>query len=436
MLIKFSVENYLSFREEQVLDFTPDSLKELKTNLHIPYLYDIDHRLLKSLCIYGHNSHGKSNLLKSYVFFRNLMFSAFQFGNPEQPFTIDNYRLNEDTLNKPTNFEITFLIRETKYRYKIEIKKDQVVSESLHYSEARIRENYLFVRENQEIRISKAWSKENEGRIEQTFLFTKKTHLFLSALFSQENITRINGINKWLKGNVILPEVLDEEQLKKALIILNNSNYRNIIHKFITKADLGFETIIDKIDSYTQSRVDLDSEFINLLFAAELTDYKLYSKHNVYNSDNSKIIDSTSFEFMKNESAGTIKYFILVCYLTYAIKEGQLILIDELDSKLHVFLLQLLVYLYHDAKINTVSSQMIFTTHSTMMLSEDILRRDQFVIVEKNEFGESKISKMHSSQKPIRIDLALDKAYLKSKLGGTSKKIKKDNSDYRTLFDL
>ena len=435
MLIKFSVENFLSFREKQVLDFTPDSLKELKTNLHIPYLYNIDHRLLKSLCIYGHNSHGKSNLLKSYLFFRNLIFSAFQFGKPEQPFTIDNYRLNEDTLTKSTKFEITFLVRETKYNYKVEIIKDEVLSESLYYSEARIRENYLFIREKQEIRISKAWSKENEGRIEQTFLFTKKTYLFLTALFTQETITRITAINKWLKGNVILPEVLGEQHLKKALIILNNSNYRNIIHKFISSADLGFETIIDKIDSYTQSRVDLDSEFINLLFAAELSDYKLYTKHNVYNKNNSKIIDSVSFEFMKNESAGTIKFFILVCHLAYAVKEGQLILIDELDSKLHVFLLQLLVYLYHDAKINTVSSQMIFTTHSTMMLSEDVLRRDQFVIVEKNEFGESKISKMHSSEKPIRIDLALDKAYLKSKLGGTSKKIKKENTDFKTLFD-
>lgn len=436
MLIKFSVENYLSFRHEQVLDFTPDALKELKTNLHIPYLYNIDHRLLKSLCIYGHNSHGKTNLLKSYLFFRNLIFSAFQFGKPEQPFTIDNYRLNEDTSNNPTKFEITFLIRETKYRYKVELTNDEVISEDLYYSEARIRENYLFIREKQEIRISKAWSKENEGRIEQTFLFTKKTHLFLSALFTQETITRISGINKWLKGNVVIPDVLDEEQLKKALIILNNSNYRNIVHKFIDSADLGFETIIDKIDSYTKSRVDLESEFINLLFAAELKDYKLYTKHNVYNKDNSKIIDSTSFEFLKNESAGTIKFFILACHLAYAIKEGQLILIDELDSKLHVLLLQLLVFLYHDAKVNAISSQMIFTTHSTMMLSDEILRRDQFVRVEKNEFGESRISKMHNSEKPIRIDLALDKAYLKGRLGGTSKKIKKDNSGFQTLFDL
>ena len=74
MLSSFSIENYLSFKNRFTLSMIPDSLKEKQGYLHIPYLYDTNTRLLKSVSIYGHNSHGKSNFIKAYSFFQENLY--------------------------------------------------------------------------------------------------------------------------------------------------------------------------------------------------------------------------------------------------------------------------------------------------------------------------------------------------------------------------
>src|SRR5687768_10926339 len=106
MLVNFTVENFLSFKERFVLNLEPDSLKERTDFLHTPYLYNMDVRLLKSVGIYGYNSHGKSNLTKAYHYFVNsLLPSTGQFNDEEikaQPFTLNDYSHAE-----PTMFETT-----------------------------------------------------------------------------------------------------------------------------------------------------------------------------------------------------------------------------------------------------------------------------------------------------------------------------------------
>jgi AAA15 family ATPase/GTPase len=114
-------------------------------------------------------------------------------------------------------------------------------------------------------------------------------------------------------------------------------------------------------------------------------------------------------------------------------KKGQLILIDELDSSLHSFLLLELIRVFNSKKTNVLGSQMIFSVHNTALLDNKIIRRDQIHFVNKNEFGESFIERSHTNKNPIRKDIQLEKAYLKGDLGGVSKKIKGSNN---TLFEI
>jgi len=75
---------------------------------------------------------------------------------------------------------------------------------------------------------------------------------------------------------------------------------------------------------------------------------------------------------------------------------------------------------------------LIFTTHNTILL-DNRLRRDQMVIVEKNQSGESILKRAHSAENPVKIGKSLEREYRKGKLGGVSKKIRKDLGP--TLFD-
>lgn len=428
MLINFSVGNYLSFKEIQTLDMTPDSLKEHQDYLHIPYLFDHKARLLKSVAIYGHNSHGKSNFLKAYQFFVNFIFSSFSFSRAEEVISVENFKLNSAFQNQPSYFEIIFYLRETKYRYGFKITSKKIVEEWLFYAEPKIRENYLFVRSEDGIKISKTWNKETENKIEQAYLFTKPHHLLLSVLIAQKNIPRTTEIDKWFRGNLIINQISNDDQIKQAILIFSQLEYRDIVNKFIDKADLGFTTIIEKIDSHLNKRISLDKEILEIWYDRELKDFELYTQHDTYNEVFKKE-GTVLFEMLKSESSGSIKFFILSCLLSYAIKKGQLIIIDELDARFHSLLLLFLIIKYNDAKSNTLGSQLIFTSHNTILLDNKILRRDQIVFVEKNIYGESSLKRMHTSKTPIRIDTSIEKDYIKGKLGGTSKNLKSANEN-------
>jgi len=430
MLISFSIGNVFSFKDNQTLSLLAESLKELPENLHDPFLYNNEERILKSVAIYGHNSHGKSNLIKGFQLFHDLVFTSFSKGQTTNHIQLDPFRLNTAMKDEPSYFEIIFLIKETKYRYRLSVASTQVVEEELYYSQAKIRENYLFVRIGQELRYSKQWNKDHNNKIESLVQFAKPHILFLSVLLSQHNISSVGDIGKWLSDNLVIPDNYMLE-LGRAQSIYSDPKYTSLILKFIAAADLGFTSIFDKLNKINQSKPLYGKGFLNMAFQKEIKDFELYTNHSVFNKDYIEV-DKIEFELLKDESAGTIKYFVIVCLLSYAIKHSQLIWVDELDARFHSLLLEMLITSFHNPDINPINSQLIFTTHNTYPL-DDTLRRDQMVIVEKNDWGESKIRRAHTVDFPIRIGKSLEKEYRKGKLGGVSKKIK-DNLG-PTLFD-
>lgn len=427
MLQSFSLGNFLSFKDVQTLSMIPEGLKEQKENLHIPYLYNHEERLLKSVALYGHNSHGKSNFIKGFQFFQNLLSRSFSDGQLKNTIETDPFIMNDSMLTKPSYFEICFIIRETKYRYTVTLNNKEIIKEELHYAEFKIRENYLFKREGQEILISKNWNKENDNKVQQVIFFTKPHILFLSALLSQEKISRIIDVSNWLNSTMIIPDDYMRE-LTKARSIYSNPEYKNLIQKFIKKADIGFTTIFDKVENFSKVRPHIEKGLINMWYEKEMRDFELYTNHDVFN-DEKEWVRNIELELLKSESAGSVKYFIIVSLLAYAIKNSQLVLVDELDAKFHSILLEMLVESFHSPNINPMNSQMIFTTHNTILLDKK-LRRDQMVIIEKNEWGESHIERMHTSKRPIRVGKSIEKEYRQGKMGGTSK-----NLNSPELFD-
>ena len=215
---------------------------------------------MKSLAIYGHNSHGKGNFLKSYELFLKLISTSFT--QTKQSIPIEPFLLNTANHQKPSSFEISFLIRETKYRYGFEVTAKNVVSEWLFYSEAGVKENFLFVRNAQDFQISKTWNKELNIKHEiHSVPFAKPTILFLSVLISQDN-PKISPIGRWLQQNIILSNLDNDNILSTATEIFSNLEYRDLILRFIENADLGFTTIFDKIVANIQKNNKYEKGFL------------------------------------------------------------------------------------------------------------------------------------------------------------------------------
>lgn len=431
MIIEFSFANVFSFKNKQTISFQPEPLKELIEHLHIPYLYNPKEQVLKSLAVYGHNSHGKSNFLKAYDFF--ITFIRSSFSQSKQFIPVEKFALNTSMQNQPSFFEIIFYIADTKYRYGFEVTINNVVAEWLFYAPFGKKENYLFNRFQQDFQISKVWNKEAHNKIElQSVPFAKSNILFLSVLIAQD-VIKIKEISEKLDASIIIRDLNNTNNLlAMATDIFSQEKYQAEILSFIQDADLGFTTIFDKIEKKLQDQNKYDKDFLNLFYAKEIKKFELYTKHDIFNDQLVKQ-NSIEFEMIKNESDGSIKFFIVSCLLVYAIKNQLFIWVDELDSRFHSDLLELLMKAYHNPKKNSIGSQMVFTTHNTILLNKK-LRRDQVIIIEKNEFGESNIKKLHTKETPIRIDKSIEKEYRKGKLGGVSKKIKVQNNQ-RPLFE-
>lgn len=432
MVLKFTFSNIFSFKEKQVISFVPEPLKEFGEHLVTPKNYGESEKLLRSLAIFGHNSHGKSNLLKAIEFFTS--FIEFSFKKDTYLKELIPFVLNTTTVEEPSSFEIIIIIESVKYRYGFEANSERIISEWLYYAPFATKESNLFFRTEQEFRISRLWNKEYDSKIETQALPFAVPHVLLFSVLAAQLNERILKVSKAINSIIIIRDINNSELLSRSASIFSNETYALKIQSFINEADLGFKTIFDKIEKGLSSSNRFDENFLkNIFFERSVLKFELYTYHRIYD-DQYKEKEVIEFDFLKNESEGTIKFFIIVSVIVYAIKNNLLLVIDELDSKFHSDLLELIIRKFHSTQINDTESQLIFTTHNTVLLDKK-LRRDQVLFVEKNEFGESTIRPMHTKNTPVRIDASVEKDYRKGKLGGVSKKMRKADPNQKSLFD-
>ena len=143
--------------------------------------------------------------------------------------------------------------------------------------------------------------------------------------------------------------------------------------------------------------------------------YKISSLH--------KKIDSDTFAAipLSMESAGTLKMFALYPELQDVLEKGSVFFIDELNARLHPLLVRNFLLTFLNPEINTKHAQLIFTTHDTWQLSNQLLRRDEVWFTEKDEQGISKLYSLadfvDESGTRIRKDESYEKNYLIGKYG-------------------
>ena len=143
--------------------------------------------------------------------------------------------------------------------------------------------------------------------------------------------------------------------------------------------------------------------------------YKISSLH--------KKIDSDTFAAipLSMESAGTLKMFALYPELQDVLEKGSVFFIDELNARLHPLLVRNFLLTFLNPEINTTHAQLIFTTHDTWQLSNQLLRRDEVWFTEKDEQGISKLYSLadfvDESGARIRKDESYEKKYLIGKYG-------------------
>ena len=407
----FKIGNFLSFNNDRELSLELSKpVKELKEdNTFITARYE----LLKSAVIYGANAGGKSNFLKAMDTMRWLIINSSKNLQAKESLRLIPFKLSTDTLNEPCRFEIIILIDDIKYRYGFEADKKEIKSEWLFMAK-KIKEDPLFIREKDEIQVFSRF-KEGKGLEERT----RDNALFLSVC-AQFNGAISEKILEWFFNFNVISGLQDKHYLNySANMFLNNDNERSKILDLVKKADLGISNINVETSKLTEDKLpanmpdDLKKTLLGKDVMSILTFHKLADK-------NGANVGSVAFDFENEESEGTKKYFRLSGPIIDTLINGKILVIDELDARLHPILIREIVKLFNSKITNPSNAQLIFATHDTNLLNLNIFRRDQIWFAEKDNSDATDLYSLSEYRLPkgnVRNDASFEKDYIQGRYG-------------------
>lgn len=410
MLLKFTVENYLSFKNKSTLDFSAGSIKEYKDNVS-PTPFSNGPGILKSLGIFGHNASGKSNMIKGMSFVRDFILNSSKDNTTSREIPLEPFRLAIESEEQPSSFEIIFILENIRYRYGFSLTPKAIESEWLFKTEKRKEEN-LFVRAKQNFSFEKEFKNSLKGKFELVYEMTKNNSLFLSVL-SQFNYALCLNISNWFSKIIIAHDTEHATLIDFTAKLMSMGEYRKLINDVIKKSDLGIDSVEERLKE-SAVKSNLSYELISSVFADDIRQYTVRTSHTKYKNDKSH--DKVFFDLLKSESLGTQKFFGVLGPLLYTIKEKGIIWIDEIDARMHSLLVLDVISLFNSKKTNSNGAQLIFTSHNTNILKKG-LRRDQMIFIDKDKFGISSIESLYSKDPKVRKDATFDKDYLSGKYG-------------------
>ena len=398
MLVKFSVQNFLSFKDLNSLEMIASNITQHEENTIDTKQY----KLLKSSAIFGANASGKSNLFKAMRFARNFVLFSSKDMQANEKIQVTPFLLSTETENEPSLFEFIFLKDNIKYRYGFRLNNSIVVDEWL-FAASKIRESLLFERHEQDIKVGTKF-KEGTKIVE----LTRKNALFLSVV-AQFNGKIAESIIDWFSDLKIISGF--QKYTPVTIEYIENSNNKKEFMNILNIADFSIsdfnlkERDIESAPKYIRERLE------KMKSMGE--DYKLLPEvktyHNKYD-DKNNISDTVEFDFNQSESIGTQHLFSLIGPILDTIKNGNVLVIDEIESNLHPLISRFLIKLFH---LKNENAQFIFNTHDTNLLSNKYFRRDQIYFVDKDRFGCSNLYSLYDYN--IRYDRTFDKDYLEGK---------------------
>lgn len=415
MILEFSVKNFLSFKDLATFSMIGvKSFKEFEETHTIKV--DSELKVLKSSAIYGNNASGKSNFLYALSFLKYNVINSFRDAltdNGEKKSPLEKFKLNSDTENLPSFFEIVFIHNNRKYRYGFEIDYDIIVSEWLFHTTTK--EVLLFKRENDTIAVNKSAFKEGVG------FKARPNVLFLTAV-ATNNKGLSDELISWFKKINIITSIDDNHYKLYTIKKLNSDkNFHQWASRFVKYLEISNLTIIaedinvDNLNGNSKELKELSERIEKLNKKSQIDHGKIITWHRKFDKNNI-LIDTIPFDFDSLESEGTKKLIYLLGPFYDTLRNGKTLIIDEIDSRLHSSLTTRIVELFH--LYNKKNAQLIFATHDISILNKEIFRRDQIWFIEKDQFGASEMYSLADfKSEKVRNKSAFDKNYIEGKYG-------------------
>jgi len=433
MLIRFIVKNLLSFHNETEFNLLPGRYHRLQH--HIKSEAGID--LLKLNVIYGANGAGKSNLIQALTMLRDFVVDG------EIPIKLINntFKFDKESRKKDIYLGVEFIKNDIPYYYGITLNQGTITEEELLISGlAKSDEKLLFRRtgkvnsNNINLDFSPAVTADKEAALFPPFLKNEILQRNIPVLHYMSNrqnevFAPFKAVFDWFKYGI---ELIPAGAVPKGMPILIEMDKkfhefaRHTMNTFGTGiADIHIETI--PIDEFFGKENKMQAEQIKEYLQANPREHKSlnysFGEVNFVLSDDkveAKTIFFTHTEdkgaerfYPTQESDGTRRLLDYIPALFTLISKDKTYFIDEVERSIHPLLIKELIKKFsHDTH---TKGQLIFSTHESNLLDQEIFRPDEIWFVEKNKLGASELYTLSEFKEHHTIDIR--KGYLNGRYG-------------------
>jgi AAA15 family ATPase/GTPase len=411
MLLQFKFENFRSFRDETILDMTATKITE-----HQDHLVKLGReKVLPVAGIFGANASGKSNVIDAFNYMTSYVIYSFGYGDETSPDSIDGgfmepepFRFDAASQDGESCFEVYFTnasaTDEKTYNYGFAVDSEGVCEEWLNTiaksPNSKPRRVFYRNREQDELDLVGIPQKSREN-----IKLALDNKALVVSLGAKLRITKLKLVRSWFMDN----EFADFGRPYGEFFA-----FRQVPDDFIDDVAVQ-RKVVDYFNSFDPSIIGFEIEPIEKTGANKQTVYRIAAVHKMVSTDGTSTIP------LEDESAGTLKMFALYGPLQRILRSGGVLVIDEINARLHSHMVRVFVLAFLNKSINTNNAQLLFTSHDVQQLNAGYLRRDEIWFTEKSADGLSTLFSLadfvDAEGGKIRKDENHEKNYLLGKYG-------------------
>ena len=425
MIIELKLKNWTSFRDETTFSLAATDERRLKARTprirKNPAL-----SVLPVSVLYGGNASGKTNLFSLLAFLQSMIVAPLHEDSKEIP--LDVFLLDPESKKRATEISLSFLAVDDKiYTFELHLNRKEILKESLSVVKRQGRYQ-IFSRQNGRIELTdRSLQKDKDAVAFARIIQHNQSFLGIAG----NKVKSLHYAYRWFRNQLSL---INTRSLFQGFWDMFVSAPSDIEHlsQILKQLDTGIcrLELEDSTFAALPPNMFSESDFKSKLNNGEVVELNVRGLRYIVRKDDDRISvkkmvsyhqnangKQVKFE-LSNESEGSLRLLdILPAFIELEKNDSRKVyVIDELDRSWHYTLSQRLLGIYLSHCSPQSRSQLLFSTHDLMLMDQDIFRRDEIWIVERNTGGVSTLFPMSAFD--IRYDKDIRKLYLQGAVGG------------------
>jgi len=413
VLVEFSVTNFKSIKSQQTFSLTKAKGDELEdSNSFQPESLN-RLSLLRSAAIYGPNAAGKSNFIEALKAMKLVIVESASERQRGDKLPLTPFKLDPEMAKSPAEFEVVFIADGVRYQYGFAATQERITEEWL-IAFPKGRAQHWFARQWNEKKGEHQWEMGNalQGQKQLWREATRDNALFLSTAV-QLNSQQLQPVYDWFDDTLHTTTVAAWSPGFTASLCSEPENKAKVL-AFLKAADIDIQDVMLKKKLFDEKDLSDDMpDEVKAMVIKEMEGKEVLAELNMMHKDSTGKLVAFDFD---DESDGTQKLFAFAGPWLDTLMNGYVLFVDELHDNLHPRLVQFLVELFHSSETNPKNAQLVFTTHETSILNQEVFRRDQIWFCEK---GNDKATQIYplTDFSPRKGRDNLELAYLTGRYG-------------------